>query len=277
MKRILFTIFALGALAAASFAQSADEKAITAIHLGLEKAYVQGDAAPFEAALADSYTFTGPDGKSQTRSEILKEMRDEIAKPTYKNISETSDNVKVRVLGNAAYVTAGWTSVTQGLGEGAAPHTDKGQYTGIYEKISGKWMLVREVFTEAQHDRKAMEQEVIAVSKTYDAIMKNRDKAAFERLLHKDYLYTTEEGVLVSRAEEMARFTSGDVTISTSETMDQNVRITGNTSAVETGKYHAIGTYKGKAFDETGRYTTTWVWRDGRWQIIADHNSLLKK
>ena len=204
-------------------------------------------------------------------------MRDEIAKPTVRNVSEVSDNVKIRVLGNAAYVTADWMSVSQGFGDDTAPHTDKGQYTGIYEKIGGKWMLVREAFTEAQHDRKTMEAEVLRASNAFDVIMKTRDKAAYERMLAADYTYTTEDGKLISRADDIAHFASGDTVISTVETSDKKVRITGNSSAVETGIYHVTGTHNGKPFDETGRYTTTWIWKGLRWQVVADHNSIVKK
>jgi ketosteroid isomerase-like protein len=270
------TIITIVAFAITAAAQSKDEQEIMKIHLGLEQAYIKGDMAPFEAATAENYTFSGPGGKVQTRDEMFKEMRDEIGKPTAKNISEVSDNIKINVFGDAAYVTSGWTSVSQGLGEGTEPHTDKGQYTGIYEKMNGKWMLVRETFTEAQHDRKLMEAEVLKASNAFDAIMKTRDKAAYERMLHTDYTYTTEDGKLVSRAEDIAHF-AGDIVINTVEASDKKVRITGNTSAVETGMYHVIGLHKGKAFDETGRYTTNWIWKDLRWQIIADHNSMVKK
>ena len=277
MRTLTITTIAILALAITAAAQSQDEQEIMKIHLGLEQAYIKGDVAPFEAAIASTYTFTGPDGKVYTRDEMFKEMRDEIAKPTGKNISETSDNIKIRVLGDAAYVTSSWTGVSQGLGEGTEPHTDKGQYTGIYEKIDGKWMLVRESFTEAQHDRKLMEQQVLAASNMFDGIMKSRDKAAYERLLAPDYTYTTEDGKIVSRADDIAHFASPDVVINTAEASDKKVRITGNTSAVETGMYHVTGMHKGKAFDETGRYTTTWIWKGMRWQIIADHNSIVKK
>ena len=276
MKTLTIAIIAIAAFAVSAAAQSADEQEIMKIHLGLEQAYIKGDMAPFEAALAGYYTVSGPGGNVQTRDEMFKEMRDEIAKPTSKNISEVSDNIKIHVLGNAAYVTAGRTAVSQGLGEGAEPHTDKGQYTGIYEKLDGKWKLIRDVFTEARHDRKLQEAEVIKASNAFDASMKNRDKAAYERMLHTDYTYTTEDGKLVSRAEDIAHF-ADDIVLTTLETSDKKVRVTGNTSAVETGMFHAAGTHKGKAFDETGRYTTTWIWKDLRWQVIADHNSIVKK
>ncbi len=277
MKRYAALTISILILAIAAAAQSGDEQEIVTIHHGLEKAYIAGEIAPFEAALADYYTFSGPDGMTQTREEMLDEMRKEIKAPTFKNISETCDNIKVHVLGDAAFVTARWTSVSQGLASGSEPHTDKGQYTGIYEKINGKWMLIREVFTEEQHDRKMMEQQILAASKSFDAVMMARDIAGYERLLHADYLYTTEDGKLISRADDIAHFGSTDTVIKTVETTDQKIRITGNSSAVETGQYHVTGTSKGKPFEETGRYTTTWVWRQMRWQIIADHNSIVKK
>ncbi len=202
------TIFAILAIAISTAAQTTDEQEIMKIHHSLETSFIKGELGPFEAAMAESYTFSGPDGKEQTRAEVLKDMRDELAKPNYKNISGVSDNVKIRVLGNAAYVTAGWTSVSQALGDGSEPHTDKGQYTGIYEKIGGKWMLVREAITEAQHDRKAMEAGVVAASKMYDNVMKSRDKAGYERLLSSDYLYTNEDGKLVSRVDDIENFVS---------------------------------------------------------------------
>jgi len=275
MRTLTITTIAILAFAITAAAQSQDEQQIMKIHLGLEQAFIKGDAAPFEAAIAPNYTFSGPAGNSRTREEMFKELRDEIAKPTAKNISETSDNIKIRVLGNTAYVTSGWTSVSQGLGEGTEPHTDHGQYTGIYEKMDGKWMLVREAFTEAQHDRKLQEAEVLKASDAFDTIMRNRDKAGYERILHADYTYTSEDGKLVSRAEDIAHF--GDMVLNTMETSDKKVRIIGNSAAVETGMYHATGSYKGKAFDETGRYTTTWIWKDLRWQVIADHNSIIRK
>lgn len=70
---------------------------------------------------------------------------------------------------------------------------------------------------------------------------------------------------------------SADTVIKTNETSDKNLGIAGNSAAVETGMYHVTGTNKGKPFDETARYTTTWVWRELRWQVIADHVSIVKK
>ena len=48
-------------------------------------------------------------------------------------------------------------------------------------------------------------------------------------------------------------------------------------AAVITGVYHTQGTYKGKPYDHTGRFTDTWVFDMGKWQCVSSHTSLLKK
>jgi len=45
---------------------------------------------------------------------------------------------------------------------------------------------------------------------------------------------------------------------------------------IETHEITVIKT-NGKSFDETERYTTTWVWRMGRWQIVGDHTSMIQR
>ena len=265
------------AAASISLAQSKDEAQITAMMNGLNKAYLAGQTAPFADAMAADFTGTYPDGITMTRADVMKEMADNTAKPTSKRISETWENMKVRVGGNAASVTAQWKSVAQSLEAGTEPHTDHGGYVAYLEKNGGKWQIVSEAFTEAQHDKKWMEEGVLKASNAFDSVMKSRDKAGYDRLLHADYTYTSEDGKLVSRAEDIAHFASTDTVITTAEASDKKVRTVGNTGAVETGMYHVTGTSKGKPFNETGRYTTTWIWKDLRWQIIADHNSIVKK
>ena len=43
------------------------------------------------------------------------------------------------------------------------------------------------------------------------------------------------------------------------------------------GTYHSKGTYKGKAFDHTGRFTDTWIYQDGKWLCVATHTNLINK
>ena len=277
MKKLILLVLTVSLAAGISFAQSKDEAEITALMDGLTKASLARQAAPFEAAMADDFVGTYPDGSTATRAEVIKEMKEVIANPKSKAISESFDNVRIRVNGNAAAYSARWTTVRQSLEPGSEPHTDTGSYVAYLEKRNGKWLIVNEAMTEAQHDRKLMEQQVLAASNSLDSAMKSRDKSIYERLLHADYVYTSSDGEVVSRADEIKHFSSGNIVATTVETSDKEVRITSNTTAVETGRYRVTGTNKGKPFEESGRYTTTWVWKDLRWQAIADHNSIVTK
>jgi ketosteroid isomerase-like protein len=48
-------------------------------------------------------------------------------------------------------------------------------------------------------------------------------------------------------------------------------------TAIVTGDYHAKGTYQGKPYDHYGRFTDTWFNKNGTWQCVARHSSLVKK
>jgi ketosteroid isomerase-like protein len=48
-------------------------------------------------------------------------------------------------------------------------------------------------------------------------------------------------------------------------------------TAIATGTFAAKGTYKGKAFDDRGRFTDTWVKLDGKWQLVATQSTRIKK
>ena len=54
MRTLTITTIAILAFAITAAAQSQDEQQIMKIHLGLEQAFIKGDPAPFEAAMASN-------------------------------------------------------------------------------------------------------------------------------------------------------------------------------------------------------------------------------
>jgi uncharacterized protein (TIGR02246 family) len=279
MKNIILIAALVIVSTFAAFAQtSKDEQEILKIHNGLDQAFLKKDIAAFERVMADDYVYSDPYGKMFNRAQNLEEMRKEFANTNYKVVSGTNAVEKVKVSGNMALVTGNWTFTSVPANDAnAEPHIDKGRYTGIYEKRNGKWMLIAEHFSEAQHDRKLMEQQVLKMAQEYTRTIKNQDAAEVERILADEYTYTNERGKVKNKAEDVAdyktpaKFEIFDVT-------DQKVRVIGNNTAVETGTVRFKGTsHDGKPFDGNARYTTTWVWRDGRWQVIADHTSEIKQ
>ncbi len=276
MKKIFVITAFVFALAFSSFAQTAEQE-ILKIHNGLDQAFIKKDMAYFESVMAANYVYSDPQGRTFDRTGNIEQLKKEWADTSYKALSSTTENPKVRILGNTALITADWTFTSQAPGPDAIEHLDRGRYTGVYEKLDGKWMLIAEHFSEAPHDRKVMEQQVVKAGLQYAQIIKTQDAAAIEQILADEYLFTNEDGKVKTKAEDVADYKKGETKIDVADITDQKVRIIGNGAAIETGTFHVKGTNKGKPFDDTERYTSVWVWRSGRWQVVADHVSNVKK
>ncbi len=151
-------------------------------------------------------------------------------------------------------------------------HNDEGRYTSILEKRDGKWMMVTEHVSDKPHNKSQLEIELKSASESYDKGLLTKDKVFFEGLFADDYSATGREGKLTNKKDEIEQMMSTDLVFLNASTDDKNFRIYRNT-AVETGRFSSTGSYKGKPFSETGRYTTTWIYRDGKWKIVADHTS----
>lgn len=276
MRRKIFAALLTVLVAPFAFAQGGKaEQEIRKLIADFDRAVMQNDVAFFERTTAEDAVFVAWDGKVKTRAQVLAEIRKEVANPTYKMTANRSEGVRVRVMGDMAVVTAGWKSTTVGPESNPWPsHDDTGRYTTVFERRNGRWLVVADHVTENPHTPEEYEPELRKASQSYDAALKAGDAAAFGRLLADDYMYTNEKGATRNKAEDIAKMTSPDLKIESTVVDDKKFRIYRNT-AVETGRYAVKGTHKGKPIAETGRYTTTWVRRDGRWQIVADHTSVI--
>lgn len=140
--------------------------------------------------------------------------------------------------------------------------------------------------SQSGHNHKVMEQEVLKAGRdfnelmkrmksgrSYEDLVKSGDVEVYNRVIATEYTYTSRDGKLSTKAEDMESFKSELPVIESADMIDQKVRIIDNNAAVETGMIRYKGTNKREPFDITKRYTTTWIWREGRWQIIADHTS----
>jgi ketosteroid isomerase-like protein len=200
------------------------------------------------------------------------------------------ENVKVRVVGNMAVVTNDYTAQTIPIDSpDAEPQTDKGRHTVVFEKRKGRWLVIAEQDTEQPHDDKLMEQQVLKAGREYIELMKRLKSGrsyaelerageigALRRVLADEYTCTSRDGEISSKAEDLESYKTNQIRIESADFLEQKVRVIDNNTAVETGKIRYVGTNAGKPFDMTKRYTTTWVFSD-RWQIIADHTSMVKQ
>jgi ketosteroid isomerase-like protein len=91
-----------------------------------------------------------------------------------------------------------------------------------------------------------------------------------------DKFVTTEADGTVKSKEQML-LSMKERKYTSVEYEDVKVTVFG-TTAIATGAYRGKGTDSGKPFDEYERWTDTWVkMPSGKWQCVADHNTLVKK
>jgi ketosteroid isomerase-like protein len=292
MKTLPTIIVMIFVLTFAAFAQnSKGEQEVRAFIDEYGKAITSRDIAFLERATPDDYVYTGPSGKMTNRTQALKYHKQQRDKPDYKLISREHLNVKVHVVGNMALVTNDWISVTSPIDStNAEPTTYKGRYTGVFEKRNGRWMVIAEHDSEQPHDDKLMVQQVLKAGREYNELMKrlksgrsfaelekSGDIAALNLLLADEYTYTSRDGEISNKAEDLESYKTNQIKIESADFLEQKVRTIDYSTAIETGKIRYVGTNAGKPFDITKRYTTTWVFSDGRWQIAADHTSAVKQ
>jgi hypothetical protein len=103
----------------------------------------------------------------------------------------------------------------------------------------------------------------------------NRDAAFFERVEADEFIFTDSSGGTTTKREDVdgvkapanpdARLLSYDVD-------DMKVSLYGKT-AVVTGRATTKGVFKGQDWSRQSRFTDMFVWREGRWQLVAGHSS----
>jgi hypothetical protein len=102
----------------------------------------------------------------------------------------------------------------------------------------------------------------------------NRDTRTFDRLLAPNFVYT-EDAAVMTRDDVIKSVTGSDhVTGASNEGM--KVHDFGDVHVI-TGVLHLRGRGKDGAFNRRYQFTDTWQLRNGRWQIIAAQDYLIRK
>ena len=102
----------------------------------------------------------------------------------------------------------------------------------------------------------------------------NADTVALRRVYADDFLGIGPTGVVRNKAEVIADFTTHALTYQSITTAEVRVRVYGN-AAVQTGRSTMVGQDRGKAVPRENRFTRVWVMTGGRWQLVANHYSLM--
>src|SRR5947199_5773192 len=117
-----------------------------------------------------------------------------------------------------------------------------------------------------------VEQDIIKLEQAVTDAQFKKDRAALERFLADDYLYTHSNGSVLNKAQEIAESMSSDVQWTDSKLADLKVRIFGDV-VVLTGRQTIQGTAKGYV-PGPRRITDIFVKRSGRWQRAGGQATL---
>ena len=101
-----------------------------------------------------------------------------------------------------------------------------------------------------------------------------RDTAMFRRHLAPDFVYT--ENADVMGKKEVIEGVTGSDTVTWAGNEGMKVHLYGSTGVV-TGILAMKGRGNAGAFSKRYRFTDTWMYLDGRWQIIAAQDYLIPK
>src|SRR5580704_575888 len=120
------------------------------------------------------------------------------------------------------------------------------------------------------------ETKIIALETLWNKMQLNHDADAMGKLLDEDFVFTDYDGTVMSKEQflESIRDESYQLTIEASENMKLHRH--GDTVVV-IGATHEKGTYKGKPYQHQGRFTDTWMKKNGQWLCIASQLSLINK
>ena len=121
------------------------------------------------------------------------------------------------------------------------------------------------------------EAQLIELQQTLAKAWLTGDRAMVERLIAPEWTSTGPDGSTTDRATVLAQvFETGVHKIRGLGIDDVKARVFGE-AAVVTGRTHGIGEFEGFGYDVVIRFTDTFVLREGRWQAVASHASLVQE
>jgi ketosteroid isomerase-like protein len=120
------------------------------------------------------------------------------------------------------------------------------------------------------------ETKIIALENLWNQMQINHDAEAMGKMLDSDFVLTDYDGTVMSKGQFLAsvRDTSNQLTVEVST--DMKLHRHGDTVVV-IGATREKGTEKGKPYTHQGRFTDTWIKKDGQWLCIASQLGLIGK
>ncbi|MGD0339946.1 MAG: nuclear transport factor 2 family protein [Bacteroidota bacterium] len=133
-------------------------------------------------------------------------------------------------------------------------------------------ILTVQAQTPVQTKSRGVEQELIKLENEWADAWVKYDVAFFDQIMADDYIWTSPEGDVWTKADNMELAKSGEDVITSWVLSEVKVHVYGD-AAVVTCRDIIKEKYKDKDVSNQNRWTHVWVKRAGRWQCVAAHSS----
>jgi ketosteroid isomerase-like protein len=239
----------------------------------LRQAFLQHDAAALNRLLADDWKVIHVNGREQTKAQFI----DAIQSGRARFLSIELDQTDVRVYGNTAIVTARWTNTIEFKGERS---TGRDRVTRVWVKQPEGWRAVTEQAVYLEESKpptsaSADEKEILRLTDVINAAWLKHDVATISPLIADDMQAWSFKGARRGKAELLRAVEKSEE--SDTKVEDPMVRVFGD-AAVYSARITDTGKRaNGDPFSVTSVVTNLWVRRAGKWQVVAEHESITQK
>jgi ketosteroid isomerase-like protein len=100
------------------------------------------------------------------------------------------------------------------------------------------------------------------------------DVVALEALLHPDVVYVAPDGAEFGRSQDLESHASGQLRLTSLEQIQGTARQFGPAGATR-ARLRIAGLAGGAPFEAEMIYTRTWLFHQGRWQVVQAHGASL--
>lgn len=119
------------------------------------------------------------------------------------------------------------------------------------------------------------EQSLRVANEAYNQAIIAGDISALERIFAREFIYTAPDGQVRDKGAQLSLFSTG-LDVESGVGADERIQVQGKAGIV-TGRFDAKGSFAGRPFETTERYTSVWIIRDDRWQLLAEQGTLLAR
>lgn len=117
---------------------------------------------------------------------------------------------------------------------------------------------------------------ILALENAWNQAELHHDAAAANEILADTFISVDHHGQIQNKAQYMAGLKDTSFNPEQISNTETSVYLYGNV-AIVTSAYRTKGTDSGKPFVHHGRFTDTWVYLNGKWECVADQETLISK